>query len=67
MVLYRLRRLSSGWIAGAWVEFGGFWAQLRPLSTHLEAFFRNNMDVMAPGAGEEGDLLARMVRSKTRP
>ena len=67
MLLFRLRRLVAGELAGAWDKFGGSGAQLRFLSTHLEDCAGNNMEVLARLGEEECDFLAHMAPSSVGP
>ena len=53
-----------GEIAGSREKFGGSRAQLRRVSTHLDACFGNNMEVAARLACGESDLLSRVARSR---
>ena len=67
MVVYRLRVIVAGDLAGAWDKFGGFGAQLCLLSNHLEACIENNTEVMARLADEENEVLSHMARSRVEP
>ena len=67
MVVYRLRVIVAGDLAGAWDKFGGFGAQLCLLSSHLEACIENNTEVMARLADEENEVLSHMARSRMDP
>ena len=64
MVLYRLRIIIAGDLAGAWDKHGGFSAQLRLLASHLEACIENNTEVMARLSEEESEVLSHMSRSR---
>ena len=66
-VLYRLRIIIAGDIAGAWEKFGGLGAQLGLLAYPLEACVENNAEVTHRLAEEDLCRLAHMARSRADP
>ena len=67
MVLYRLRIMVEGYLAGVWGKFGGFGAQGYLPTNHFKACIGNNAEVMVRLAEEEGGLPSHMARSRTEP